>query len=100
VPSLKECQPGDLSLVIPHRQMTAIIEMMHALSGVMPGLLEEAVLYGLEVKFYSNKYKLSKNMESSVPGLFIVGDGSGLTRSLVQASCAGVLAASKILKEA
>ena len=99
-PSLKDCQPGDLSLVIPYRQMTAIIEMTHALNKLMPGLAEEAIMYGLEVKFYSNKYKLSKSMESSVPGLFIIGDGSGLTRSLVQASAAGVLAANKILKEA
>lgn len=97
-PTLKECQPGDLSLVIPYRQMTAIIEMMHALSGVMPGLIEEAILYGLEVKFYSNKYNLSNNMESNIPGLYIVGDGSGLTRSLIQASCAGVLAARGIMK--
>lgn len=98
VPTLKECQPGDLSLVIPYRQMTAIIEMMHALSGIMPGLIEEAVMYGLEVKFYSNKYELNGNMESNIPGLYIVGDGSGLTRSLIQASCAGVLAANHIVR--
>ncbi len=96
-PTLKECQPGDLSLVIPHRQMTAIKEMMHALNGIAPGLAEEAILYGLEVKLYSHKYELTENMESSLPRLFITGDGSGASRSLMQASCTGVLAARKIL---
>ena len=79
--------------------MTAIIEMMHALSKMIPGIIEEGIMYGLETKFYSNKYELSRNMESSIPGLFVAGDGSGLTRSLIQESCAGVLAASTIFGE-
>jgi uncharacterized FAD-dependent dehydrogenase len=96
-PTLKECEPGDLSLAIPYRQMTAIIEMMHVMSKMMPGITEEGIMYGVEAKFYGNRYKLSSAMESNIPGLYIAGDGSGLTRSLMQASCAGVLAARSIL---
>lgn len=99
-PSLPEATPGDLSFVIPHRQMQGIIETLQVLDKISPGILsDQTMLYGVEVKFYSIRFALNKDMETNIPGLFIVGDGSGLTRGLVQASCSGVLAARGVMKK-
>jgi len=94
-PTLKCATPGDLSLVLPYRQMTAIIEMLQALDKIAPGVASRyTLLYGIEVKFYSGRVKLTKELETEqVKNLFTIGDGAGVTRGLIQASASGVHAA-------
>ncbi|MDD2190866.1 MAG: NAD(P)/FAD-dependent oxidoreductase [Eubacteriales bacterium] len=92
-PTLK-ATPGDLSLVIPKRQLDNIIEMIYALDKIAPGTAnEDTLLYGVEVKFYNSKVRVDHNLETAVKGLYALGDGSGVTHSLSQASASGVLAA-------
>lgn len=93
-PSLPEATPGDLSFVFPYRHLLGIIEMLQALDRVAPGVYSRhTLLYGVEVKFYSNRIQVSPKMETGVNNLFAVGDGAGITRGLIQASASGVLAA-------
>ena len=92
--------PGDLSLVIPKRQLDSIIEMIYALDKIAPGTAnEDTLLYGVEVKFYNSKVKVDGNLETQVPGLYALGDGSGVTHSLSQASASGVHVARILAKE-
>lgn len=100
VPTLKDAVPGDLSLVLPHRIMTAIQEMIEALDKVTPGIAsDETLLYGVEVKFYSNKVLTDKEFHTSLPGLRAMGDGASITRGLMQASANGLHVADCILKD-
>lgn len=83
--------PGDLSLVIPKRQLDGIMEMIFALDKIAPGTAnEDTLLYGVEVKFYNSNVELDNNLETKVKGLYVLGDGSGVTHSLSQASASGV----------
>ena len=85
---------GDLSLVIPKRQLDDIIEMIYALDKIAPGTAnDDTLLYGVEVKFYNSKVEVDSNLESKVKGLYIIGDCSGVTHSLSQASSSGVYVA-------
>ncbi|MBP3854457.1 MAG: NAD(P)/FAD-dependent oxidoreductase [Ruminiclostridium sp.] len=98
-PTLK-ATPGDLSLVIPKRQLEDIIEMIYALDKIAPGTANyDTLLYGVEVKFYNSKVTVNENLETSVKGLYALGDGSGVTHSLSQASASGVYAARIIAEE-
>lgn len=100
IPTLKDAVPGDLSLVFPHRIMVDIEEMILALDKVTPGLAsDETLLYGVEVKFYSNKVVVNTDFETSVRGLFAIGDGAGVTRGLQQASANGISVARSILSK-
>ena len=86
--------PGDLSLVIPKRQLDDIIEMIYQLDKIAPGTAnEDTLLYGVEIKFYNSKVEVNKNMETAISGLYAIGDGSGMTHSLSQASASGVYVA-------
>lgn len=86
--------PGDLSLVIPKRQLDDIIEMIYRLDKVAPGTAnDDTLLYGVEVKFYNLEVKLDKNLETTHKGLFVIGDSSGVTHSLSHASASGVYVA-------
>lgn len=99
-PTLKDAVPGDLSLVFPHRIMVAIDEMIQALDKVTPGIAsDETLLYGVEVKFYSNKVVVNKEFETSVKGLRTMGDGASITRGLQQASANGLCVARCILNK-
>ena len=90
-PTLKEAVPGDLGLVLPYNTMKAILEMIQALDHVTPGLASEhTLLYGVEAKLYSARPRLTPNFETAISGLFAIGDGAGITRSLAQASASGV----------
>lgn len=92
-----EATPGDLSLVIPKRQLDNIIEMIYALDKIAPGTAnEDTLLYGVEVKFYNSKVAVNDNLETSIKGLYALGDGSGVTHSLSQASASGVYVAREI----
>lgn len=98
-PTLK-ATPGDLSLVIPKRQLDNIIEMIYALDKIAPGTAnEDTLLYGVEVKFYNSKVEVDENLETSVKGLYALGDGSGVTHSLSQASASGVWVARKLIEK-
>jgi uncharacterized FAD-dependent dehydrogenase len=98
IPTLKDAVPGDLSLVLPHRILLDIIEMIKALDIVSPGLAsDETLLYGVEVKFYSNVIKVTPEFQSmSIDNLYLGGDGAGITRGLMQASANGVAIARNI----
>lgn len=99
IPTLKDAVPGDLSLVFPHRIMVDISEMLEALDKVTPGIAsDETLLYGVEVKFYSNKVVVDKEFETSVKGLYAIGDGASVTRGLQQASANGLSVAEGIIK--
>lgn len=94
-PTLK-ATPGDLSLVLPKRILDGIIEMIHALDKIAPGTAnDDTLLYGVEVKFYNMEVKLDKNLCTNIPGLYVIGDGSGVTHSLSHASASGVFVARK-----
>jgi len=96
-PSLPEAVPGDLGLVLPYKTMKSIIEMIEALDHVTPGIANEhTLLYGVETKFYSAKPKVNRYFETIVPGLFVGGDGAGITRGLAQAGANGVWVARRI----
>ena len=100
IPTLKDAVPGDLSLVLPHRVLLDIMEMLEALDVVTPGLAsDETLLYGVEVKFYSSIVDVNEKFESSsINNLYFGGDGAGITRGLMQASVNGVLIARSILE--
>ena len=97
-PTLRDAVPGDLSLVFPYRIMKAIEEMIYALDQVTPGMAsDETLLYGVEVKFYSNKVVTDQAFETNIKGLRAFGDGASVTRGLQQASANGLSAARSIL---
>ena len=90
--------PGDLSLVLPKRILDGIVEMIYALDKIAPGTAnDDTLLYGVEVKFYNMEVKLDKNLETRYPGLYVIGDGSGVTHSLSHASASGVYVARQIM---
>lgn len=97
-PTLESATPGDLSLVLPYRHLTSIVEMLYALDKIAPGVASRyTLLYGVEVKFYSSRVKLTTKLETEgVKNLFTIGDGAGVTRGLIQASASGILAARTI----
>ena len=98
-PTLTSAAPGDLSFVLPYRHLKSIIEMLEAMDRITPGIFSRhTLLYGVEVKFYTNRVKLSPVLESGVQNLFLIGDGAGITRGLMQASISGMLAAEEILR--
>ena len=89
--------PGDLSLVLPKRILDGIIEMIYALDKIAPGTAnDDTLLYGVEVKFYNMEVEIDENLESRYKGLYIIGDGSGVTHSLSHASASGVYVARQI----
>jgi len=90
-PTLKEAVPGDLGLVLPYKTMMSIIEMVEALDHVTPGIASEHTLfYGVEAKFYSARPEVDDRFETRVRGLYVGGDGAGITRGLAQAGANGV----------
>lgn len=98
-PTMPNATPGDLSLVLPYRHLQDIKEMLEALDKVAPGAnSRHTLLYGVEVKFYSNRLELSNQLETKIPNFFAIGDGAGITRGLVQASAAGVTVGQEILQ--
>ena len=93
-----QAEAGDLSLVLPKRILDGIIEMIYALERIAPGTAnDDTLLYGVEVKFYNMEVELNDKLETKYKGLYIIGDGSGVTHSLSHASASGVFAAREIL---
>lgn len=98
-PTLKDATPGDLSFALPYRYLSNILEMIEALNQLSPGVSSpHTLLYGVEVKFYSLKLKLTQKLETEVENLFAIGDGAGITRGLVQAAVSGMMAGEEILR--
>ena len=92
--------PGDLSLVLPKRIMDGIIEMIYALDKIAPGTAnDDTLLYGVEVKFYNMEVEIDENLETRYKGLYVIGDGSGVTHSLSHASASGVHVARHIAEQ-
>ena len=92
--------PGDLSLVLPKRILDGIIEMIYALDKIAPGTAnDDTLLYGVEVKFYNMEVEVNDRLESAYKGLYIIGDGSGITHSLSHASASGVYVARNITEK-
>jgi len=98
-PTLKEATPGDLGLVLPYRYWVNILEMLDAMDHFIPGVASDwALLYGVEVKFYSSRLELTEELEAQVENLFAAGDGAGVTRGLVQSAASGLVVARAILR--
>ena len=92
--------PGDLSLVLPKRLLDGIIEMIYALDKIAPGTAnDDTLLYGVEVKFYNMEVAVDDTLQSCFKGLYIIGDGSGITHSLSHASASGVHVARNIAQK-
>jgi len=99
-PTLKTATPGDLSYVLPYRYLSDILEMLEAMDKVSPGVYNDhTLLYGVEVKFYSSRPELNKDLETPIKNLYAAGDGAGVTRSLAQASMSGIIAAQGVLRK-
>jgi uncharacterized FAD-dependent dehydrogenase len=100
-PTLKSAAPGDLSFVLPYRPLTGLIEMLKAMDRLTPGVASpDTLLYGIEVKFYSVRPRLNTCLETEIKNMFAVGDGTGVSRGLVQASASGLVAAVEIMRRA
>lgn len=92
--------PGDLSLVLPKRILDGIIEMIYALDKIAPGTAnDDTLLYGVEVKFYNMEVEVNEKLQSRYEGLYVIGDGSGITHSLSHASASGVYVARDIAEK-
>ncbi len=92
--------PGDLSLVLPKRILDGVIEMIYALDKICPGTANyDTLLYGVEVKFYNMEVEVNEDLETKYDGLYVIGDGSGITHSLSHASASGIYVARRIVEE-
>ena len=100
VPTLKSAVAGDITFALGYRTMTDILQFIAALDKVVEGFAHpDNLLYGPEIKFYSNKISIDNKFETSIKGLYSIGDGGGLTRGLMMASASGVQTARNIIKE-
>ncbi len=98
-PTLKDVTPGDISMALPHRIVVDIIEGLEKLDEVMPGVNDgSTLLYAPEVKFRSSKVKTTSDMQTTLPGVYVAGDASGLSGTITGAAATGIMAARGILK--
>ena len=98
-PTLKDCVAGDLALVLPHRIITNILEGLETLDKIIPGVAnDETLLYGPEIKFFSNEIETDNNMKLADENIYFVGDGAGKAGNIVTAAATGIVAAKDILK--
>ncbi|MHC1605116.1 MAG: NAD(P)/FAD-dependent oxidoreductase [Candidatus Methanofastidiosia archaeon] len=97
-PTLKNVTPGDISMALPHRIVTNIVEAVERLDNVIEGIASDStLLYAPEIKFYDTKYPVTKFMETNISNLFVAGDASGHSRGIVYAAVTGILAAEGVL---
>ena len=97
--TLKEVEPGDLSYALPYRIICNLLEFFESLEPIFPGLNDKhTLLYGAEIKLYSNRPETREGFETMVEGLYVGGDGSGYSRSITHAACTGVIIAEHIAK--
>ena len=99
-PTLKDCVAGDLALVLPHRIITNILEGLEILDKIIPGINnDDTLLYGPEIKFFSNEIETDNNFKLDKENIYFVGDGSGKAGNIVTAAATGLVAARDILKQ-
>ena len=99
-PTLKDCVAGDLALVLPHRIITNIIEGLDKLDKIIPGVAnDDTLLYGPEIKFFSNEIKTDNNFKLEKEKIYFVGDGSGKAGNIVTAAATGLVAARDIINK-
>ena len=98
-PTLKDCVAGDLSLVLPHRIIMNILEGLETLDKIIPGVNnDETLLYGPEIKFFSNEITTDNNMKIDNENIYFIGDGAGKAGNIVAAAATGLVAARDILR--
>jgi uncharacterized protein len=101
IPTLKDVTYGDISMALPGRVVKNIREGLKQLDALMPGIYSDnTLLYAPEIKYYSMKAEIDENFMSSVDGLYVAGDGVGLSRDIINSACTGILAGKGVLKEA
>jgi uncharacterized FAD-dependent dehydrogenase len=99
-PTMKDVTPGDIAMAMPHRIVTDIVEGLHKLDYVIPGVgSSSTLLYAPEVKFSANRIYTNKDLETSIENIFVAGDGAGLSRGIVTAAATGIIAARGVLKK-
>jgi len=99
-PTLKDCVAGDLALVLPHRIITNILEGLEKLDKIIPGVNnDETLLYGPEIKFFSNEIETNNKFKLNDYNIYFVGDGAGKAGNIVTASATGLIAARDILSK-
>ncbi|HDN83799.1 MAG TPA: NAD(P)/FAD-dependent oxidoreductase [Candidatus Altiarchaeales archaeon] len=99
-PTLADHTPGDISMALPHRVVTDILEGLEKLNEVIPGVASDStLLYAPEIKFYATQILVDRNMETNIENLFVAGDGAGLSRDIVNAAATGILASKGILNK-
>ena len=97
---MKAAVAGDITFALGYRTMTDILQFIREMDKVIEGFADpNNLLYGPEIKFYSNKLSISNELETSIKGLYSIGDGGGLTRGLMMASCSGVHLARVLAKK-
>lgn len=100
IPTLKSAVPGDICMGMPYRELSDILAFIEMMNKVAPGFADDDnLVYAPELKFYSNKVDLSNTLETSIYGLYAIGDGCGLTRGLMMASASGVYLAQKLIQK-
>ncbi|MEM2589921.1 MAG: FAD-dependent oxidoreductase, partial [Zestosphaera sp.] len=98
-PTLKNVTPGDIGVVLPYRVIVNLLEAIKRLNILYPGLYSpQTILYAPEIKYYSLRVKADRNLQTSVEGIFVAGDGAGLSRGLNIAAATGVIAGRAILQ--
>lgn len=100
IPTLKDCVAGDLALILPHRIITNIVEGLDKLNEIIPGVSnDETLLYGPEIKFFSNEIETDNNFKLKDHDIYFIGDGAGKAGNIVAAAATGLVAARDILKK-
>jgi len=99
VPTFNSVTPGDIAMALPHRLIVDIIEGLEALDKVIPGIASDStLLYAPEIKLYAMRVEVDNGMQTSIDGLYVAGDGAGVSRGIVGAAATGIIAARDILK--
>jgi len=99
-PTFKNATPGDISMALPHRIVTNITEGLEQLDKVIPGVSSDStLLYAPEIKFYSMRFLVNKNLETNISNFFVAGDGAGLSRGIVASAATGIIAARGIIEK-
>ena len=97
---MKDCVAGDLALVLPHRILINILEGLEKLDKIMPGINNgETLLYGPEIKFFSNEITTNNKFKLENDNIYFVGDGAGKAGNIVAAAATGLIAARDILEK-
>jgi uncharacterized FAD-dependent dehydrogenase len=99
-PTLKNATPGDISMAMPHRIVTNVIEGLEQLDQIIPGVSSDStLLYAPEIKFYSMRFIVNNNLETNIPNFFVAGDGAGLSRGIVASAATGIIGAKGIINK-